>query len=261
MDGTGPTDPDTVTAKVQDGHGVDEVIRDISDLIEVLSALGRSPGSWYRGQGDHTWQLIPGARRNLEVKKRELDLLKRFMQECAGSSPYPNMTEWDWVSFAQHHRIPTRLLDWSTSPLIGLYFAVDEEHTDATDGRLFELDPAALNEETYGEGCGVLLLGVDPDLDDYMVTSRKEQIKGPVAVVAAKNFDRISAQAGVFTITHPKDAKPFDERAADALRSWVIPFDAKQHIRDQLQALGIDASYVYRDLDRRAAGIKKELLP
>ena len=43
----------------------------------------------------------------------------------------------------QHHRVPTRLLDWSESPLAGLFFAVEEEP--GADGALWCLLPTELN--------------------------------------------------------------------------------------------------------------------
>lgn len=54
-------------------------------------------------------------------------------------------TYWEWLFIMQHHGVSTRLLDWSESPLAGLYFALDDPKKDRTDGLLWMLLPTELN--------------------------------------------------------------------------------------------------------------------
>ncbi len=61
---------------------------------------------------------------------------------------------WEWISLAQHYRVPTRLLDWSENPLVALYFAVevDEDSNGAqVDGRVWALNPLQLNQSSYAD--------------------------------------------------------------------------------------------------------------
>jgi hypothetical protein len=51
----------------------------------------------------------------------------------------------DWLCLMQHYELPTRLLDWTESPLVGLFFAVKDEKYESLDGRLFMLNAKRLN--------------------------------------------------------------------------------------------------------------------
>lgn len=234
-------------------------IESVEDLILALRTVDLVT-PWFRGQVDRGWNLQPSLVRNAGHKDGEVDMMKRFKQEAARLVALDRTSEWDWMSLAQHHGLPTRLLDWTTNPLVGLYFAVEErEDGHGRDGRLFCLDPQGLNDATFQPDEGILLLGQDAELDHYLATSPDRQIRGPVAVVAQRTFGRIWAQAGVFTLTHRSDPKRFDEHVdSTILQSWVIPMTAKEPIRQQLRELRIDQASIYDDLDHWAARINKE---
>ena len=231
-------------------------IASVADLLTILAATDPGKQKWFRGQVDSGWALVPSAKRSAGWIKAEGDMLKRFRQEVAGRTSLTPSHEWEWICLAQHHRLPTRLLDWSTNPLIGLYFAVesDDGGDGATDGALFALDPAELNERSFGAP-NVLLLGVDRDLDDYLLDATSHQKRDPVAVVAQQSFGRLIAQSGVFTLTHHRDPLPLADSVAPILAKWTIPLTAKEQIRNELAALNIHAASVYVDPDRFAMRI------
>ena len=56
-----------------------------------------------------------------------MQLIKRFKQNAFQFLDLVPKDEWEWIFLMQHYRVPTRLLDWTESPLIGLYFAVSDK--------------------------------------------------------------------------------------------------------------------------------------
>ena len=191
-------------------------------------------------------------------------MLARFRHEAAATGLQYGFDDWGWIAFAQHHELPTRLLDWSQSPLVGLFFATEEpdvEHRveDSMDGTLFILNPVKLNRDAGdADGNLRLLSNSDEDLKKYLPGGDGGIQKTPRAVVAPLLFDRIRFQAGTFTVEQkPRASNPEPLRDSPAVQTFTIPGDSKRQIRTQLEALGFDESTIYRDLDRISQRLKK----
>src|SRR5579872_5540330 len=81
----------------------------------------------YRGQENSTWNLLPKIGRRgistdfLSFEKSIISEFKRLGRTYLAADILNN--EWDLLALAQHHGLPTRLLDWSTNPLVALWFA------------------------------------------------------------------------------------------------------------------------------------------
>ena len=228
---------------------------DVSSIASLLSALeenASSPAFWYRGQSNLDWELLPSLAREPDGLRRESNLLARFKQNASLLLPTPPSNDWEWLTIMQHYRVPTRLLDWSESPLVALYFAV-VPHSD-TDGALWILDPTRLNlasqiSPDYG--------GYIPNFDDNLTSNylpsalRAEQISKlePIAVIGPRNTDRMRAQHGVFTVIH-RNATPI-ELVGDQkhIRKLRIPESAKPTLRDELSLLAINKFQLFPELD------------
>lgn len=246
---------------------------EFSSTAEFLQSLSRLSGLigdeavWFRGHSRSAYRLLPSLARDAKALERESLLSKRFKQNAYPFRQSPPQSEWEWLFLMQHFGIPTRLLDWTESPLVALYFAVhdsDFSH-DASDGCLWALLPAKYNYEVPRlrptVSVDIPCFGVDKVLDDY----RPDQMileamssKLPAAAIAHRQNERIMAQLGVFTIMH-RDMTPIEEIAPQFLARLTIPAAAKTQLRNELRALRVTQMTLFPELTSVAA-ITKDLL-
>ena len=100
---------------VEAHDGINWIFRGVSDQnYELRPKIGR-PETRTKGKGYL-----------LEHEKWLLDEFQRMapVYLLLGSQP---KTSWEWLALAQHHGLPSRLLDWSFNPLVAAYFAVERE--------------------------------------------------------------------------------------------------------------------------------------
>lgn len=244
----------------------DASIDSIAKLLHVLAQItGDGHESWYRGHRDSSWRLQPSVLRSKEHREEERAMLARFRQEAAVAGLPYTLDDWGWMVFAQHHELPTRLLDWSQSPLVGLYFACEPANASEStaiepDGEFFVLDPNMLNREAGDgdRGSPRLLCEADERLKDYLPGNDSQNVSKPRAVVAPLAFDRIRFQSGTFTVSQSSLFQDEEKlRDSSALQNFRVPGDKKREIRAELNALGFNEAAIYRDLDRIARRIKQ----
>lgn len=238
------------------------VIQSLSDLMTRMRASRELDGPfWYRGQSRFTWDVSARIARNRTFLRNEVTMLKRFRQDAAPRLREKPSTEWEWIFLAQHYGLPTRLLDWTENPLVGLYFAVETDDADmdeAVDGALYELDPDALNKDSFGEGGpGVVMFDHDQHLDDYLPQATSKPRMGAIAAIAGRSFDRIIAQSGTFTVTHKDHVASELNDNPRIVRKIRIPAPAKPFIREELADINIRASTVYPDLEHLATYVRE----
>lgn len=250
------------------GHSLrykDRTIRSVGEMLESLKEQVKATRIiWYRGHGKQDWELLPSLAREKKHLKAESALMKRFMQNAMPHIDTPFSNEWEWMFLMQHHRAPTRLLDWSESPLAALYFAVEAKKHLGVPGAVWCLDPVGLNKAAnmqFDFEFEIPSFGRDKVLDSYLPSLVRENPSelSPVAIVGPRNTARMAAQLGAFTINH-RMHKPID-KIGDGSHAWrwIIPAKAKRGILKELAYLGYSALTLFPDLDR-VADVSRELL-
>jgi hypothetical protein len=244
----------------------DTKITSVGALLDVLKRQAPDGTAvWFRGQSVSTWQLVPSLARQTRHLAAESALRKRFMQNAVPHLERTPTEEWEWMFLMQHHRAPTRLLDWSESPLTALYFAVSEEKHIKKDAAVWCLDPIAMNIEARVTGFKfaneIPAFGIDNVLNNYLPSHVDESpsVMSPVAIMGPRNTARMAAQLGVFTINHREHTPIEAIGAANHAWRWLVPAAAKRDLRKELALLGFTALTLFPELDR-VADVAKELL-
>jgi hypothetical protein len=238
-------------------------INNLHDLITAVEDTSKSFRTevWWRGQTEN-WPLLSGIHRPdlcAEDNKTqcEKDLIIRFLH--GARTRHSHWPEGDYplqLAMMQHYRLPTRLLDWTESPLIALFFAV-QNHDDKP-GVLWALSPSALNHQEFQTknllspyGKNVKILFKAP----FGVT--KKDIHRIAAVVIRHIDVRMTVQLSAFTI-HGLNI-PLNEYSGKELFliKYEIPNKSKQLLRLELIDMGIRESNIFPDLDHLADELKK----
>jgi hypothetical protein len=192
----------------------------------------------FRGQADKS-PILPKIGRPAYKydRARERALHHAFVRAVRPFLPMPLSSPWEFLALAQHHGAPTRLADWSTSPLVAAWFAVTSYPED-TDAAIYALDLTRPDIERFDIAAGLSATGARFD-DPFAMT------KGVYLIETAPVSARITTQRGIFTVHgDPKAALP----VPDADR-FDIPTALRSDFQDRLLDLGIDASHIFPDID------------
>lgn len=226
--------------------------RSLSHFLELLtSTLGSDGMYWFRGHADLGWKLAPSALRyaTQDERERALALLTEFKRvaEIKQTRPPRDNDELGWLQVARHFGLPTRLLDWTESPLISLYFACEN---DERDGAVFVLNPVDLNRLSYHDRPRILDARADAEIiQKYFHLDGRLNRRGPrtVAVNPVWNSERLMLQKGVFTLHGSRDF----ELPADTPSLAAVPIyrEAKAALRSELARVGIDEMTIFPELE------------
>ena len=221
---------------------------------------------WFRGQSNSEWDLKPTLYR-LGLEVYEDTLRDRFQRQGAQlvSEREPN-TLWEWYFLMRHHGAPTRLLDWTDSALVALFFAINSNAPDdvtvKSDAAVWMLDPWWFNKQTINCHC------IPPaDVEEYAhkadpylppIFGPRMRRRLPLAIDPPHIARRLAVQRGHFSIhgADPDGLFTVGKRKRSRLVKIILDKSAIPDVRFDLATMGIVDTTVFPDLD----GLSRELI-
>lgn len=190
-------------------------------------------GHWiFRGEPKIGFELKPSISRDSlksqDKESLEQSLFRAFCKEAIGYiENFPN-DPWSQLSIAQHHGLPTRLLDWSANPLVALYFSVSSNLE--SDGQFYAVStPNSAHKK--------------------IMENSPFEIQEPVKIYPNHLSQRIKSQDSIFIACSDLN-KPLDQYINSnwEMDEFKIPKERKSFIRHQLFRIGIHQSNLFPDL-------------
>lgn len=181
-------------------------------------------------------------------------------------------TVWDWLTIAQHHGLPTRLLDWTYSPLVSMHFATADISYAERDGVIWRVNyhdsfrqlPKQLQFCLENAGGNVftveMLNSLVQNLDAFDLLSKDEFFIffEPPSVDA-----RIVNQHALFSIASNAQAD-MDALLIHSEVKWekiILPAATKWEVRDKLDQANITERVLFPGLEGLSAWLKRHYSP
>lgn len=225
-------------------------LKDFHDWVDDVNSRTHTDVLIFRGQR-RNWEMLPSISRNgspekiLENEKKLFEEFKREGEPCLHRVPD---NDWDWLVVAQHHGLPTRLLDWTYDPIVALWFALENCNENDSAPEVWALRP--LKEDVIGD------LGA------------AEPFRGTRTKIFNTNFTipRIRAQRGCFALfkhyeKFPKGFIPLERNRNLRVRVERVRIAkyAARDILNQISEMGYVRDKLYPDIDSVALRIKNKI--
>lgn len=218
----------------------------LNEVKEYKSELSNNREIWYRGQSNAEYSLLPSLFRNkkgIDKEKVIFNTYRKLSQHLKDS----HQNEWNLLIDMQHYFVPTRLLDWSESLGVALFFAVTN-HQDDSNIALFLLDPIELN--LYSSKAAIPIVPEENMGLSYIENYINKIPFPPMYPIAIKSQyinNRIMAQRGMFTI-HGDNLEDIEKLCPKAVKKIVISKSVIPEIKEFLEFANINEFTVFPDL-------------
>ena len=243
---------------------ITQEVNTIDELLQFVSTLYEKHGLrlWYRGEENASLTLVPSIQRSQKRIDAERYITNDFYIRARQilDNPPEKHNYASWVSLMQHYGLPTRMLDWSQSPLVAVFFATETyKQTPDIDACVWVLAPGLLNERV---GLGNCIYPIDADTTQEMLlpafkhAHHNPELKGKIlACSSTENNLRMYAQHSNFTVHNSSDRLE-DICDENMLYKIIIPCERKEYFIESLRVFGITQGAIYPDLDHISSDLK-----
>jgi len=251
----------------------DELVDEIHKLMPPESAPDEV--YWFRGQSNYKWSLDTSYMRcskNLGLSDQDLvDLETAARLEFRSKAHLfvkPSLLEKVkttpcWWALMQHHGAPTRLLDWSVSPFVAAYFAVQQD-TSGKSGAVWCFCSDHLKESFKKQPGGGSLKPFDEEgagkwYDDLLTTMKARKIVVPLSFSLASS-ERMVAQQGKFTMCFSVNEAHdciMTQIESKSLRKIIIPHDIKAEFLLRLRIINITGGSLFPGVDGLGQSVRE----
>lgn len=227
----------------------------------------------YRGLGNADWALKTSlARLGGNFRELEAHLLRNFKKY--GMEPATaNRSEWTWLALAQHHGLPTRMLDWTYSPYVALHFATVKLEDYDRDGLIFcanyvrihDLLPTRLKQVLRRERSNAFTAEMLDRVANSLGSLEKLSRRDFALFLEPPSLDqRIVNQFALFSFMSNPETQ-FDSwlrRHANSLAfRIVLPAAMKWEVRDKLDQANITERVLFPGLDGLSQWLRRHYMP
>jgi FRG domain len=216
------------------------VVQSQAKWHEFLSFLDQHMHSrWiFRGHAWEEWALMPSAGRNAGYTPLfEERVFRAFKKDARLHMHVPETSDWDWLALGQHFGLPTRLLDWSTNPLVACFFAL-------------------MDEQYEGKNAVVIAYPLDEkQMVDPATWPSPFEIRQVGFMFPSSLAPRILSQRGLFSV-HPHPNEPWQPEEISDKHRFVIPAEFKFPFQRKLFRMGVDAAHIWANLEGVCASLR-----
>lgn len=254
-------------------------INSFNELLEILFADAWNPELCrirsryaFRGLSKASYPLATTLiRLGGAYEQLEHHLLRNF-KKYGHRDGLESDTVWHWLTIAQHHGLPTRLLDWTYSPMVAMHFATANIEEYDADGAIWAVNyvqaqkmlPDFLKQRLETEGANVftasMLEECVTNLEDLSRLSTEDYV---IFFEPPSINHRIVNQFAFFSVLSDPTAT-LDQWLAGHPEIWrkiIIPADKKWEIRDKLDQSNITERVLFPGLDGLSKWLRRHYSP